>query len=92
MTYRELLEALQKLTPEQLEQEAQYVPHHWDGDMALDACPLVAIDTVENFEFEHVRSNTDHKHHPEEIVLLGDCHYFDENGNMWYDLNDLIGF
>lgn len=79
-TYMELLEALKKLTKEQLYQPVQIAIHTADCDKPVELMSSTALGTVGEFEFSGARSVYDNRYHAGDVVLLGDCNPFDEDG------------
>jgi hypothetical protein len=89
-TYGEMLEALKKLTPEQLKQRPQVVQagsSNDDGPVILQ--PAFCIDTVHTlFETDgegnviddgsKTRSYVDGKHHPDAVVILTDISGYED--------------
>lgn len=95
LTFAELKEQLEKLTPEQLSQPVQIMPPCPDYDKPIRLEPVYELDTVFNFLSEDgeegsqtSRSAVDGEHHPEQVVLLCDYHPFDDAGNFCYELRE----
>lgn len=84
MKLKELLEALQQLTPAQLEMEAQAVKPAM-GDATNECLQVIAIDTVAAFEFRKIRSTHNNKYCGEDVVLLLDSNPFAEDGATLYE-------
>lgn len=91
MIYQELLEALQQLTPEQLQMDAQVVKCSNIYEEVNEGLPVVAVDTVDNFGILHVRSCKDNRRHGEEVYLLLDGNDHAEDGATSYFVSDDYG-
>ena len=90
-TYKELLEYLQTLTPEQLEQRIMVLPPDVEiggNDEVVDLLPVFAIGSVKSLyeDTRETRSADDWNHHPEQIVICTDCNPFDGEGNDAFEL------
>lgn len=94
VTYRELKEALNGMTDEQLDQYAQIMISQADHDKAFPLHPVISFNTVHHFvsppdsdeEYDLTRSAVDNEHHPEQFVLLADYNMFAEDGAIGFDL------
>lgn len=93
-TYQDLFEFLQTKTPEQLAQQAQIVPKGGGVTPApINLETIICAGTVEELFYVdgtcdyEIRSSRDHKHHPEEIVLITDGHGFSEDGDTAYTMS-----
>ena len=85
VTYHDLLKSLQNLTKKQLSQPVQITdPSYNDDTHPCELMQVIAIDTVDAFGFQKVRSSVDNKYHPEEVVLLTDRNSFAEDGTFSY--------
>lgn len=84
MKYKDLLDALQKLTPAQLELEAQAVKPSM-GDAVHECLPIIVVDTVAALEFRKIRSTHNNKYCVEDVVLLLDSNPFAEDGATLYE-------
>lgn len=82
-TYRDLLKALQKLTPGQLKQPIQIMPSSPFPIKELQ--PALAIGTIDKLEVYGSRSSIDNRYHPEEVVILADGNPFGEDGAIAYE-------
>ncbi len=84
-TYRDLLAALQQLTPGQLDQRVQIADPPCDGK-PVPMAQGIAIGTVGEFEFEGSRSVVDNCFHADEVVVLIDGNPHAEDGATAYKL------
>lgn len=90
-TYRDLLNELLKLTPEQLKQKAQFAPYSADGDALLTLQPIIGLGTVAEMD-QPTRSSYDNDHHPEDVVLWVDGNGFGVDGCCAWQLDgDQVG-
>ena len=85
MNYKELLEALQALTPEQLAQPVQVIKSHPCHDHVYDAHILISFSTVGDLEFEYYRSSIDNTMRLDDLVLYVDGNPFGEEGAIAYN-------
>lgn len=88
MIYQELLDALQQLTPEQLQMDAQVVKCSFVNEQVNEGLPVVAVDTVDNFGILHIRSCKDNRRHGDEVYLLLDGNDHAEDGATSYLIGD----
>ncbi len=86
-TYKDLLEYLNKLTPEQLNQQVQSVLCTPDDEDVQELTLVLGIDTVASWEIEACRSSVDNKYHGEELVLLLASNPFREDGAIAIEWN-----
>jgi hypothetical protein len=96
--YKELLQFLQTLTPQQLEQQVQIISAHSGTSPApINLEPVIDAGTVEGFLYVNgecdyeIHSSVDWKQHPEEVVLLCDGHGFGEFGDTAYVMQEIDG-
>ena len=94
MLYRELKAVLEKMTEEQLNQQAQVMVPQFDNDKPFPLHPVIDFNTVHHFitppdsdeEQDITRSSIDNEHHPEHFVLLVDYNMYAEDGTIGFDL------
>ena len=86
MNYKQLLEYLESLSPEQLEMRAQVVLVEPDDEKVNVGLPLVEIRTVEEFGIRYIRSAADNKRNPDEVVMLLDHNIHAERGAIAHNL------
>jgi len=86
-TYRDLLEALENMTEEQLDQQVQTLPVCPDKDKAIPLEPVVSFNTIRFFlDDQKTRSSVDNKHYDGDFVLLTDGNMYKEDGTIGFDL------
>jgi hypothetical protein len=93
-TYRHIKEILDKMTPEQLDQEPQIMISQVDHDKPFPLHPVISFKTVHELvcapesdeECDTTRSAVDNEHHPEQFVFLADYNMFAEDGTICFDL------
>jgi len=92
ITWQDILNALNTLTPEQLQQEALLFPPTVEDIVLLQ--PIIHFDTAETFctsggrlIFE-TRSGTDFAYHPEQLALMYDFAPYDKFGNTFYECTE----
>jgi hypothetical protein len=78
MKWRDVLQYLQD-NPDCLDQPAQIVPCESGGCQVVPLQPVVAVDTVENFEIV-TRSSYNNQHDPNAVVLLIDGNPYGADG------------
>jgi hypothetical protein len=82
MVYRDLLESLKSMTPEELDQQVQIaLPDLKEIPKEMDSLPLhdvVSFDTIESLGMKNTRSSYDNNHHPTDYVFLVDWNWFEE--------------
>jgi hypothetical protein len=92
--YKHLKSALDKMTPEQLEQQVQILPGNPTGE-PIQLEPAIFIGTVEEMchyadgeVSTETRSEVDDKHHPEQVVIGRDGPSRSIEGDTAYEWND----
>ena len=83
-TYSDLLTYLQSCSLEQLKQRVQICRPSPVEEEPVEACPGIAIGTMQEMGFYKARSVTNNKFVPEEIVLLIDGNPFAPDGAWAY--------
>lgn len=92
-TWKQLLEQLKKLTPEQLAQNVQIFPPHCTPD-PIKLMPVYGVYTVAELchdgdeVLDETRSADDFKHHPEQVVLMSDHCPFSDDGDTYFTMNE----
>lgn len=78
MKWRDVLRYLQD-NPDCLDWPAQVVSYEAGGRQVVPLQPVVAVDTVENFEIV-TRNSYDNQHDPSAVVLLVDDNPYSDTG------------
>ncbi len=87
-TWGDLLQALQKLTPEQLAQPAQAVRHGSSDDHVHEGLPTICLGTVDALQLRYFRSMLDNRRHGEQVVLFLDGNPYGEDGVAAYKMEE----
>ena len=83
-TYRDLLQALQKATEEQLEMPIQCADSHPVDEYVHTLKQAICLGTVDELDLRYARSVKDNRRHGEELVLFCDGNPFAEDGATSY--------
>jgi hypothetical protein len=87
-TYRDLLQALQKATDEQLEMPIQCADSHPVDEHVHTLKQAICLGTVDELEMRYARSVKDNRRIGDELVLFCDGNPFAEDGATGYVMND----
>lgn len=90
-SYRNLKEALNALSDEQLDQQVEVLLPQFDHDKSFPLHPVLTFNTVKYLmsvddECDMTRSSIDNEHHPDHFVLAADFNMYAEDGAIAFDL------
>lgn len=86
-SYRELRDALDNLSDEQLDQQVQIMLPDPDGDKILPMHPGISFNTIKHFlDDQKTRSSVDNEHHEEDLIILVDWNMYADDGSIGFDL------
>jgi hypothetical protein len=87
-TWKDVLKALQSLTPEQLEMLAQVVLHESNDENVVAGRPVVCLGSVNELGVKYFRSAQDNRRHGDQVVLTVDNNGFSEAGVVAWSFED----
>ncbi len=87
-TYRDLLEALQNASEEQLDMRIQCTDSHPVDEYVYKLKQAICIGTVDDLDLRYARSVNDNRRNGNEIVLFCDGNPFGEDGRTASTLKD----
>jgi len=90
-TYRDLLEALQAASEEQLSMPVQCVDSHPVDEYVHALKKAICLGTVDALDLRYTRSVVDNRRHGDELVLFCDGNPFGEDGASAYTMKEQSG-
>lgn len=85
-TYRDLLEALGRLTDEELDQLCQVARYNGCDAFVHEGQPVYCLGAVDQLGLRYFRSCSDNRRRGSQIVLMTDASPFGEDGHIGYEL------
>ncbi len=83
-TWRDVLDFLTTLAPDQLDQPAQVLPPQFDRDVPVELGPIIFAGTVAELGMV-TRGSADNAHHPGAVVLMTDGNPYAADGSIGFD-------